>query len=72
MRILINKALTHLYAVGKSNSMLTCKYCIVLDIKGKHNFKLFPIYTLQKYLPARELTLTNLKFQTKGLRYTDC
>jgi len=30
-----------LYVIGKSNIMLTWKYIIVLDIKGKHNFQLF-------------------------------
>ena len=29
-----------LYIIGKSNIMLTWKYIGVLDIKGKHNFKL--------------------------------
>jgi len=29
-----------LYATEKSNIMLTWKHIIVLDIKGKHNFKL--------------------------------
>jgi len=38
--------------------MLTWKYNIVLDIKRKYNFKRFTIYTLKKYLPTRELTLT--------------
>ena len=28
-----------LYVIGKSNMMLTWKYIIVLNIKGKHNFK---------------------------------
>jgi len=42
--------------------MLTWTYVIVLDFKGKHNFKLFSID-----LPTRELTLTNLKFLKQGI-----
>jgi len=38
MRILIDNAL-------KSDIMLTWKYFIIIDIKGKHNVKLFTIYT---------------------------
>jgi len=43
MRILIDKGLKHFYnyVIGKSNIMLTWKYIIVLNIKGKHNFKQF-------------------------------
>jgi len=32
-----------LYVIGKSNS-ITWKYIIVIDIKEKHNFKLFLLY----------------------------
>jgi len=39
--------------------MLTWTY-IVLDIYGKQNFKRL---TIHEYLPTREQTLTNLKFQ---------
>jgi len=64
MRILIDKTTeTFLYVIGKSNSVLTWTYIIVLDIKGKHNFKCFTINTLMKYLPTKELTLTNLNFR---------
>ena len=38
---------------------------VVLDIKGKHN--LFTIYTLYKYLPTREQTLTVLKFRKQRI-----
>ena len=31
--------------MGKSNIMLTWKYIGVLNIKGKHNFKPFLLYT---------------------------
>ena len=43
MRILIDKGLKKFYnyVIGKSNIMLTWKYIIVLNIKGKHNFKQF-------------------------------
>ena len=43
MRILIDKGLKKIYnyVIGKSNIMLTWKYIIVLNIKGKHNFKQF-------------------------------
>jgi len=40
MRILIDKSLKHFYnVIGKSNIMQTWTYINVLDIKGKHNFK---------------------------------
>jgi len=61
MSILIGKSLQ------KSNIMKTWTYIIDLDIKGNHKFKLFAIYTLQKYLPSRELTLINLNFRKKGI-----
>jgi len=43
MRILIDKGLNNFYnyVIGKSYIMLTWKYIIVLNIKGKHNFKQF-------------------------------
>ena len=43
MRILIDKGLKHFYnyVIGQSNIILTWKYIIVLNIKGKHNFKQF-------------------------------
>ena len=46
LRIVIEKVLNHVYAIGKSNIMLTWEYIVVLNIKGKHNFKHFTIYTL--------------------------
>jgi len=46
--------------------MLTWTYSTVLDIKGKHNFERFTIYTLQKYLPTRAHILTILKFRTRA------
>ena len=52
-----------LYVIRKSTIMLTWKYIIVLDIIGKHNFKLL---LLQKYLPTREQTLTKLKLSKIG------
>jgi len=41
-------------------------YIIALDILGKHNFKRFTIYTLWKYLLAREQTLPNFNFSKIG------
>jgi len=32
---------TFLFGIGESNVMFTWSYIIVLDIKGKHNFKLY-------------------------------
>jgi len=46
LRIVIEKVLNHVYAIGKSNIMLTWEYIVVLNIKGKHNLKQFTIYTL--------------------------
>jgi len=39
LRIVIEKVLNHVYAIGKSNIMLTWEYIVVLNIKGKHNLK---------------------------------
>ena len=49
MRILIDKTTeTFLYVIGKSNSVSTWTYIIVLDIKGKQNFKTFYyMYTVE-------------------------
>jgi len=38
--------------------MLTWNYIIVIGIYGKHNLLNFLLYTLWKYLPTREQTLT--------------
>ena len=54
-----------LYVIGMSNSMWTWTYMFVFVILGKHNFKLFTIYTLHKYLPTRELT--HFRFQKYGI-----
>ena len=66
MRILIDKGLKHFYnyVIGKSNIMLTWKYIIVLNIKGKHNFKQFYYISTQK---GRTLIQTyRVVPQTKG------
>ena len=51
-----------LYDIGKSNIMLTGKYIIVLNIKGKHSFKHFySIHIVEKYLTKRESTHANVQ-----------
>ena len=52
-----------LYVIGKSNIMLTWTYSIVLDIKGKHNFKHFTVILVYNVeIPTnKEQTPTYLK-----------
>ena len=58
-----------LYVIGKYNIMLTWNYIIANVIKGKHNVRRFTKYPLQKYLPTRKQTLTNLNFETRELNH---
>ena len=57
MHILIGKALKHFYIF--LSSLILGKHGH-MDIE-KHNLKRFTIHPLYKYLPTRELTVTNLK-----------
>ena len=55
-----------LYGIGKSNIMLTWTYIIVIEIEGKQNFSIYPLWI---YLPKREQTLINLTFRKEGICY---
>jgi len=61
MHTLIDKALKHFYMLKES--LILCKH-IFLSLTVKKNTILIVVYALfKKYLPIRELTLTNFKFR---------